>query len=97
MELPMVAKYPSPNNFLACRESKQVARFQLLRHEEKMFKLFGVNNHPALEEKLLHCGPLMFPMEVKEYQRLHEAFDAADKLFNAACSIQRSRLSEQKQ
>lgn len=88
----MVATLPSPNNFLACREARQVAKIRLIQHEDFLLKLFGVNNIVALEEQMLKTCD--HPDEVKKYQQLHEAFEAADSLFDAACSIQRSRIAE---
>jgi hypothetical protein len=89
-----------PGNYLAARENFQIAKHKLRRTEEQMLKCYEVNDIVALEMAMLRERSKKYPRFqelTRLYEKQHLELDEADKVFDAATTLQRQRIAEQAQ
>jgi len=91
----MMLKPPDPTNYLACREHYQCCKYRLLRTEEQLLKIFGVDKLADLQiamdrEMTSKHGKHREIMRL--YSLQHDEFAAADDAFDAARMLQRKRI-----
>ena len=91
----MMLKPPDPTNFLACREHYQCCKYRLLRTEEQLFKIFGVNKLADLQmamDREMSNKHGKYREIMRLYSLQHDEFAAADEAFDAARMLQRKRI-----
>lgn len=91
----MAVKLPSPDNFLMCREARQITHFRLMRTEQTLMTALGVANAADLDLAILRDDGSNAAL-ISKYNSLNREMADVDNLFDAACDIQRIRIQHEK-
>lgn len=90
----MAVKLPSPDNFLMCREARQMAHYRLMRAEQELMAALNVTKPADLDMAMLRDGGKNAAL-ISRYNTLSREMADADNLFDAACDIQRIRIQHE--
>jgi len=88
---------PCVNDYLACREARQVELYRYIRLEKMLKEALWARDAADLEQKMLqarsqkrHAASTLIAL----YNEQGTALDKADKLFDAAEALQKRRAAE---
>jgi len=87
----------SPTNYLAAREKYQICKYKLRRTEDELLKNFDVKTIADLETAMVRERSKKYPRFAELttlYHQQHQEFAEADKIYELASEIQRSRIAE---